>query len=226
LTNPPTNPVRRTATGVLQLVLVVYAFGVMGSGAYFNWTYARDNGFIKWLLLGQIVPSAKAFIWPYFTYEHFEAKARRAAEDAALDHSPHADSVRVVLMTTVAMQDLIQETAKGVRDTGAVVRTLRAELSQVDAVSREALDAVYQGWGGATKDALVPAMRNAANILDPASPLHGDRGAFRLAFSEMLGQMSVFDTWLETNRSAWMEALLSHRIVPAFTGSVGNEHRL
>lgn len=35
---------------------------------YYNWEYAKNNGFVKWLLLGEIVPTAKAFAWPYFAF--------------------------------------------------------------------------------------------------------------------------------------------------------------
>lgn len=35
---------------------------------YYNWTYARDNGFIKWLFLGEVSATAKAIVWPYFAF--------------------------------------------------------------------------------------------------------------------------------------------------------------
>src|SRR5690242_2643510 len=58
--------VSRAAAVVLQVLVVAYFIGAILSGAYFNWTYARDHGFLKWLLLGQIVPTMKAAAWPYF----------------------------------------------------------------------------------------------------------------------------------------------------------------
>lgn len=38
----------------------------MVSAPYFNWQYARDNGFVKWICLGEIISTAKSFIWPYY----------------------------------------------------------------------------------------------------------------------------------------------------------------
>jgi len=35
---------------------------------YYNWQCAKNDGFVKWLLLGEIVPTAKAFAWPYFVF--------------------------------------------------------------------------------------------------------------------------------------------------------------
>jgi hypothetical protein len=35
---------------------------------YYNWQYAKDHGFVSWLLFGQIAPTAKALVWPYFVF--------------------------------------------------------------------------------------------------------------------------------------------------------------
>ena len=40
----------------------------MGSALYLNWQYAQGNGFVKWLFLGQIIPTAKAIAWPYYMF--------------------------------------------------------------------------------------------------------------------------------------------------------------
>jgi len=33
---------------------------------YYNWNYARTNGFVKWLFFGEVIATAKAIIWPYY----------------------------------------------------------------------------------------------------------------------------------------------------------------
>jgi hypothetical protein len=53
---------------VWRLVWLIYILGCGVSFLYFNWSYAQQNGFTKWLLLGEIVPTAKAAIWPYLSY--------------------------------------------------------------------------------------------------------------------------------------------------------------
>lgn len=35
---------------------------------YFNWMFAKENGFLAWLFLGQIIPTLQAFVWPYFVF--------------------------------------------------------------------------------------------------------------------------------------------------------------
>ena len=48
---------------------IFYAYLIIGGAIfvpYFNWQYAKNNGFMKWLLLGEIIPTGKALIWPFF----------------------------------------------------------------------------------------------------------------------------------------------------------------
>ena len=51
---------------ILTPLLYIYFAGFVISGSYFNWRYAQQNGFIKWLLLGEIVPTFQSIIWPYY----------------------------------------------------------------------------------------------------------------------------------------------------------------
>ena len=53
----------------VQFVLVLY-FAAAGLVfiPYYNWQYARDRGFASWLLFGEVVPTAKALVWPYFVF--------------------------------------------------------------------------------------------------------------------------------------------------------------
>lgn len=46
--------------------LQVWLIGVMLSVPYYNWQYAREHGFMSWLFLGEVVATAKGFVWPYF----------------------------------------------------------------------------------------------------------------------------------------------------------------
>lgn len=35
---------------------------------YYNWNYAKTHGFLKWLLFGEVVATAKAAVWPYYIF--------------------------------------------------------------------------------------------------------------------------------------------------------------
>jgi hypothetical protein len=52
-------------------IFCVYFVGLMISGVYFNWQYASDNGFLKWLFWGEIVPTLQSTIWPYYAVRQF-----------------------------------------------------------------------------------------------------------------------------------------------------------
>lgn len=57
------NPVPRALVLIVTLYLIFTGIFVV---PYYNWRYARDNGFVSWLLMGEVVATAKALVWPYF----------------------------------------------------------------------------------------------------------------------------------------------------------------
>jgi hypothetical protein len=75
---------------LLVSVVYLYMITVMFALPYYNWRYATENGFLKWLLWGETVPTAKALIWPYYALSHgtkhagLETVSRRA-DVASLD---------------------------------------------------------------------------------------------------------------------------------------------
>lgn len=47
-------------------IIIAYLFSAMMIFTpYFNWMYAKENGFIKWIVFGEVVATAKGFVWPY-----------------------------------------------------------------------------------------------------------------------------------------------------------------
>jgi hypothetical protein len=53
---------------ILVPLLSLYFAAAGFAALYFNWEFARSNGFLPWLLLGEITPTAKAIAWPYFAF--------------------------------------------------------------------------------------------------------------------------------------------------------------
>jgi hypothetical protein len=56
-------------TKLISTVFSFYVMTVMFAGTYYNWQYAKDHGFVQWIFLGEIVPTAKSLIWPYYAFE-------------------------------------------------------------------------------------------------------------------------------------------------------------
>lgn len=51
--------------GLIGLYIIVAS---MIFAPLYNWRYARENGVVKWIFLGEIVATAKAIIWPYYVF--------------------------------------------------------------------------------------------------------------------------------------------------------------
>ena len=56
----------RAVGGFVMLAYLFVAMAIMVP--YYNYQFARDHGFLSWFLLGEIVPTAKALVWPYFVF--------------------------------------------------------------------------------------------------------------------------------------------------------------
>ena len=52
----------------LYVALSLYVLSVMVAIPYYNWQFAKNSGFLNWLLLGEIVPTAKGVVWPYYAF--------------------------------------------------------------------------------------------------------------------------------------------------------------
>ena len=57
---------RKNNMPIVNFVFIIYLIiaGIMG--AYFNWLYAVEHGFIAWLFFGEIIASLKGLAWPLF----------------------------------------------------------------------------------------------------------------------------------------------------------------
>lgn len=77
-------------------VWYIYFLSMMLAVPYFNWGYAKEHGFMSWLVFGEVIATAKSLIWPYYavvglcprgssaearTDPHF-ANSRRASHEA------------------------------------------------------------------------------------------------------------------------------------------------
>jgi hypothetical protein len=56
----------RLGGGAIRVLMFAYLGGMMISMLLFNYQYARQNGFMDWLVFGEVVPSLKAAVWPYY----------------------------------------------------------------------------------------------------------------------------------------------------------------
>ena len=57
---------KKVLGNVLAGVLGLYFLSLTVITPYYNWNYAKEHGFIKWLCLGEIVATLESIAWPYF----------------------------------------------------------------------------------------------------------------------------------------------------------------
>ncbi len=71
-------------------LMIWYAYFVitMLTIPVFNWRYARERGFVSWLLLGEVVATFKAVVWPYYAITALGERA--GAGDAAMTSKERA----------------------------------------------------------------------------------------------------------------------------------------
>lgn len=63
--------VKEITSTTLGYAFAAYMYTMIVAVPWFNWNYARENGFMKWLLLGEFVATTKAIVWPYYAYAKF-----------------------------------------------------------------------------------------------------------------------------------------------------------
>ena len=55
-------------------VVVVYMVGLTCAFPYYNYKYANEHGFLSWIFFGEIVPTFKSVVWPYYFIESLATK--------------------------------------------------------------------------------------------------------------------------------------------------------
>lgn len=51
-----------------QMILGVYALGVLVFGLYYNYEYANEHGFLAWVMFGEVIATAKSLFWPILIF--------------------------------------------------------------------------------------------------------------------------------------------------------------
>jgi len=70
---------RTTKTGIGRIIYSValsYFFSILFVVPLYNWHYAHNHGFARWLCFSEVIATAKAVGWPYY-----EIKARFSLQE-------------------------------------------------------------------------------------------------------------------------------------------------
>jgi hypothetical protein len=124
----PTAAIKRKLGQLGQVCFFIYFYvAALIACPYYNWQYAKQNGFASWIVLGQIVPTAKALAWPYF------AVASRVADGSVDPHfkaSSNATGKALLLVNEAGgITELTPE------QSGVIADLLETAVAEADLVS-------------------------------------------------------------------------------------------
>jgi len=138
---------------IFKVVFYVYLFTVVCAVPYYNWKYAQENGLIKWLILGEAVPTGKALIWPYFALHH-TTTAEGTVEPLTQRQQDEMNETMFIKALNASQQaSFILKTAppgvplEEIPDIEKAVNYRIQAVSLADGVDEAALNRLYPGLG-------------------------------------------------------------------------------
>src|SRR5579862_6665745 len=127
---------------LLVNVFGVYMITVGFAGIYFNWQFARTNGFVSWVLLGEVVPTAKAVVWPYFALRTHQQDKAEESLNHLFDALRQSQEAAKIINTA--------EPAASIYDMPGITRAVehrRSAIAQIDQADAAVLDKVFPELG-------------------------------------------------------------------------------
>lgn len=114
---------------ILAGIVGLYFMSLAIMTPYYNWQYAKEHGFIKWLFLGEIVATLKSAAWPYFVFFSDGASPTSSPDERHYVNSKKAcDEAMKIIVKTGDVARLSSEDKAKVAD---LLGLAIAEASQV-----------------------------------------------------------------------------------------------
>lgn len=190
------SPIGELATQALSFVIGIYFFSVSFAIPYYNWQYAKENGFMKWIMLGEVVATGKALVWPYFAF--FSEKEEVAKEQIPLNVEKFWEGAFSFQKAIVITQDTEIPKDK-LREKSEEMKSLMIQSANTLAsVNTSELNSIYSGWGDVAKDRLIPGVNLMKEFIES-----GNQAKFTIASSHL----EEWDQWMEDNRSKLLKLL-------------------
>lgn len=110
---------KKLMSNVLLGILGFYIISLSVVTPYYNWQYAKEHGFIKWVLFGEIVATMKSTIWPYYALasnsrspdspnsRHYD-NSKKACDEALKIIIKTGDATRLSVVDKTKVADLLE----------------------------------------------------------------------------------------------------------------------
>jgi hypothetical protein len=144
---------------LLSLILSLYIVTVGLAATYYNWEYARTHGFLPWVFFGEVVPSAKAFIWPYFAFHKGGSSGTRIPIDVELKKTAltpaqisEMEAKKLILainysqQATYLLNSAPHENLADYPNLPEILAYRRKAIEVGRSVNADTLNAVYRAW--------------------------------------------------------------------------------
>lgn len=187
--HPKSSPI----AAIVGILLNLYFISVMVAIPYFNFQYANKHGFINWLLLGEIVPTAQAIVWPYFAFSERSTPSLTDREKTNLEHYHRSsDAVRQAQrIIDAGPPDQISQLEP--EEAAAYVSLYKIALNEAKKVDLDVLAKIHPDLPQHYRDEYVPAVE----LLHRSLTSGGN-------FNDQIDSHRLWDDWVEwfnANRS-------------------------
>jgi hypothetical protein len=156
------NRVGNVASNILTVLIYLYMIpAFMFFVPYYNWQYAKNHGFVSWLFLGEIVPTAQAVIWPYYVGKHFTRPSSPPIESWTAEEKANSKHLMAAFNSDLEAIKLSNAGGPGLipQDQLRKIVTLeKTALMEASIVEDPVLDKVHPQLKQHFRDELVPAI--------------------------------------------------------------------
>ncbi len=189
---------KNTIGVVIGILLWVYMVGFMWFAAVFNYRYAHDHSFWNWVFLGEIAPTGKALVWPYYAFRAGPKKSSAPSGSGALSD----DANRERFGTALAMMNEAEKASRAVMasasdkdaDFSDIINYIEAASTSANAVDDSFLDAAHPDLKSHFRDEFCVGLREM---------LEGIRSKNRSRMALGATKADAFSAWFMKNREGF-----------------------
>jgi hypothetical protein len=146
--------VKSLAVAVFTVIVYLYGLSIVIAAPCYNWQYARRHGLVDWLAWGEIAPTAKAFVWPYFAAQGTEPPeadpAVSALSQRQISEMQIMSGMRAIasaLQANYIIDSRTPDTALTQEQVQIVIDYATRSLQSAGTTDEEALNRLYPEFG-------------------------------------------------------------------------------
>lgn len=164
----------------------VYFFSMMFAVPYFNWRYAKEHGFVRWILFGEVIATAESLIWPYYAVVGFGPRGSRAGANTD-EHFANSRRDSSEALSLIARFGGLTELPP--EQSAVVARLLQAAVSQAELVDDSYLRQIHPEFLRRFRDEYTGSLRDLADALRASDRVKQDSAA--VAYNNFSDWMSA-----------------------------------